>query len=246
MSACDPGAVHGSVVGEFDAFDAAMAALRQLGADQFDPVHLHYLDVLARRGKAQSGRVKSLLDVKLAKALAAFKARFEQAQTAAKEAVDRTRPTHPQAGENLQRLLQAGDFSGLTQFIAELEKTARRTPLRELARDLAPRAPEHGQLEPGFDEYLAARPELKTSSVFRNTWSKLSVARQVTRALEQAPSNAGPINSHMLVLRSLALMRGISPDYLNRFTSYAETLLCLDQAAPDKSAKTKPRRAKPR
>jgi hypothetical protein len=60
-----------------------------------------------------------------------------------------------------------------------------------------------------------------------NTWSKLSVDRQVTQALHQAPANAGPINSHMLVLRSLTLMRDISPEYLNRFISYADTLLCL-------------------
>jgi hypothetical protein len=31
------------------------------------------------------------------------------------------------------------------------------------------------------------------------------------------------------VLHSLALMRDISPDYLNRFLSYVDTLLCLEQ-----------------
>jgi hypothetical protein len=54
----------------------------------------------------------------------------------------------------------------------------------------------------------------------------------VAQALDQAPKNAGPINSHMLVLRSLALMRDIAPDYLNRFMSYVDTLLCLDPDAP--------------
>jgi len=66
----------------------------------------------------------------------------------------------------------------------------------------------------------------------------------VTQALGQAPKNAGPINSHMLVLRSLALMREISPDYLNQFTSYVDALLCLDQY--DKEAKSsKPMAKKP-
>ena len=64
---------------------------------------------------------------------------------------------------------------------------------------------------------------------FRNTWSRISTEKQVTRALDQAPKNAGPINSHMLVLRSLALMRDVSPDYLNRFVAYVDTLLSLDQ-----------------
>jgi len=38
------------------------------------------------------------------------------------------------------------------------------------------------------------------------------------------------------------LMRDISPDYLNRFISYADTLLCLDQGGKEKpvSAKKSP------
>ena len=87
----------------------------------------------------------------------------------------------------------------------------------------------------------SSRTELKSVRNFRDTWSKLSAQKQVSQALGQAPKNAGPINSHMLVLRSLELMRDISPDYLNRFMSYADTLLCLDQI--DLSAK--PRQAKP-
>jgi hypothetical protein len=87
----------------------------------------------------------------------------------------------------------------------------------------------------------ASRTELKSVRQFRNTWSKLSAQKHVSQALGQAPKNAGPINSHMLVLRSLELMRDISPDYLNRFMSYTDTLLCLDQA--DLSTKVTP--AKP-
>lgn len=73
--------------------------------------------------------------------------------------------------------------------------------------------------------------ELKAIRYFRTTWSQLSVEKQLGQAIEQAPENAGPLNSHMLVLRSLTLMRDISPDYLSRFMSYADTLLCLDHAA---------------
>jgi hypothetical protein len=88
-----------------------------------------------------------------------------------------------------------------------------------------------------------ARPELKSVRHFRNTWSKLSADRQVAKALGQGPQNAGPINSHRLVLASLALMREISPDYLNRFMCYADALLCLDQSGQLKptSAKKMPR-----
>jgi hypothetical protein len=185
---------------------AVIDALRRAGADQFDPVHLHYLDALARRAKPQRSSVKRILDAKLTHALAVFKERFEHAQGDAK---------------------------------ASVTPSDRRTPLSDLARHIAQQSPE--PVEARMDSGIGARSELKAIRKFRNTWSKLSVDKQVAQALDQAPKNAGPINSHMLVLRSLALMRDISPDYLNRFMSYVDTLLCLDQS----ETKSKPTPKKP-
>lgn len=65
---------------------------------------------------------------------------------------------------------------------------------------------------------------------FRKQLRKISVQKQVSHAMAQAPQNAGPINSHMLVLRALGLMQDISPDYLNRFMAHVDTLLCLEDA----------------
>jgi hypothetical protein len=65
---------------------------------------------------------------------------------------------------------------------------------------------------------------------FRQQLGKINVQKQVTQAIAQAPQNAGPINSHMLMLRSLGLMRDLSPDYLNRFMGYVDTLFFLDSA----------------
>jgi hypothetical protein len=75
---------------------------------------------------------------------------------------------------------------------------------------------------------------------FRQQLGKISVQKQVTQAIAQAPQNAGPINSHMLVLRSLGLMRDLSPDYLNRFMSYVDTLLILEDSGQSKPASKKP------
>jgi hypothetical protein len=86
---------------------------------------------------------------------------------------------------------------------------------------------------------VGVRIELKSVRRFRKTWSTLSAKKQVAQALDQAPKNAGPINSHMLVLRSLALMHDISPDYLTRFMSYADTLLGLDQGDKAKQSSNK-------
>ena len=62
---------------------------------------------------------------------------------------------------------------------------------------------------------------------------------EVDLVVERGPESAGPLNSHGLILRSLVLMRSLSPDYTRRFLSHAETLLWLEQA----SGKLKPSEA---
>jgi hypothetical protein len=230
--------------------NALIASLRTAGADRFDPVRLHYIDVLAKRATAHQGSVRRMLDAKLATALAAFRERFEQAQCVARETVARHVQQYPHAANELQRLLDVGDFNGLRQCIATLKTREQCASLSALVRQLEQHAPESAYALVGTNAganagtHTGTRSELKTLRKFRNTWSKLSADKQVTQALEQAPANAGPINSHMLVLRSLALMRDISPDYLNRFMSYADTLLCLDQGEKEKEKPVVPKKQK--
>jgi Protein of unknown function (DUF2894) len=73
-------------------------------------------------------------------------------------------------------------------------------------------------------------PDLRSAQRFRETWERLGAEEAVVRATHRAPENAGPLNSHMLVLRTLGLMSELSPHYLRRFLSQTETLLWLEQA----------------
>jgi hypothetical protein len=225
---------------------AVMLALQQMGAAQWDPVRLHYLQSLTQRADVETGRVKELLEVKLANAVAAYLAQFDRALNDARTAVANATSTHPQASAELQKRLDAGDCKGVTQYLAALQQPTQRNPLGELRQYIAQQVTDGSSPNDESIGGLGQPPELKTSRVFRNTWSKLSVDRQVAKALDQAPKNAGPINSHMLVLRALTLMRDISPDYLNRFTSYVDTLLALDQVEigkPVPAKKAAPRAA---
>ena len=76
----------------------------------------------------------------------------------------------------------------------------------------------------------ASTHDVETLSYFRSTWSRLSAERRLTQSLAKLPENAGPLNSHQLVHRSLTLMRELSPEYLHRFMAYVDTLLWIDQA----------------
>ncbi|MBI2749966.1 MAG: DUF2894 domain-containing protein [Burkholderiales bacterium] len=132
------------------------------------------------------------------------------------------------------RMEQARDATAVAALTAGASDGA----LRALVQRLEALAPAGVDARPA--ESISPRAELKSVRYFRKTWAKLSADKQVTQALNQAPKNAGPINSHMVVLRSLALMRDNAPDYLNRFMSYVDTLLCLEQggAAAPVPAKT--------
>lgn len=183
--------------------DTRVDALRLEGADRLDPVRFHYIEVLAHRASAHQGRVKRILDGKLDAAVAALRQRLAQAQDDASRVV----VAEPEAS--------AAQRETLGDLVRHMAQHAHQPPGTSMAAPMATTTP---------------RTELKSVAYFRNTWSRLSAEKQVTQALGQAPKNAGPINSHGVALRSLALMRDTSPDYLNRFISYVDTLLCLDQS----------------
>jgi hypothetical protein len=71
--------------------------------------------------------------------------------------------------------------------------------------------------------------ELKVAREARSTWARLGAQRQLARSLAQAPANAGPLNSHQLLLRALQQMQQLSSGYLLHFMAYAQTLLELEQ-----------------
>lgn len=100
------------------------------------------------------------------------------------------------------------------------------SPLAELNRDLSART----QTE--ADDVLlsdsANVSDMKSVRQFSEVWSKISADQQVVQALHRGPENAGPLNSHKLMLRSLSLMRTLSPDYLRRFMSQMDSLLWLE------------------
>ena len=213
--------------------DAALAALRQRGAQGFDPVRYRFVESLARRSALHQGAARPLLDARLAAALKEFSEAFESARSAAGTLVNDLAAQFPDAADALGQLLQAGDFAGLRALAVRLRSQSHGTPLADLVRQLAGNGPGSRDgagpaLTPGDGP-----GELKSLTYFRRTWSRLSVDQSLSHALSQAPENAGPLNSHHLVLRALTLMRDISPEYVSRFMSHVETLLWLEQASSD-------------
>lgn len=190
-------------------------ALRARGAERFDPVGFRFIEALARRAADYRGEARRVLDHRLTKALADYGERFDRADGAARDMLARGTAQFPEAADELTRTCKDGNFGGLHRLLAKLEAQGGSGPLAELLAHVGRHTPEG---------------ELRSLRYFRSTWSKLRVDQQLSHAYAQAPENAGPLNSHFLVLQSLSLMRDISPEYLEQFMSYVDALLWLEQA----------------
>ena len=181
---------------------ALMARLEAAGAESADAVGWHYIRTMAERASTQPVPVHALLHNKLRQAMRELETRLAQ-KTADANAADAT-VTH-----DTQILPPASPLALLLQDMGG-STTADRP------------APHSPMLQPESPRVRQLRQQLR----------RIGVQKQVSRAMASGPQNAGPINSHMLVLRALGLLRGISPDYLQRFMVHLDTLLCLhDQQA---------------
>ena len=192
--------------------EAEIAALRERGAADADPLRFRYVQALARRAAAHEGMARAMLDAKLAAALAACAERCDAHTPPA--ASDDTPATTPLG--NLLRTIEA----------AGTETTAVSAPTAVVATPASTVSP------------------LKSLQHFGDHWARLGSEQQLAKALADAPANAGPLNSHRLVLAALERMRDVSPDYLHRFIAYADALCWLEdvelaQAATQAAAREK-------
>ena len=212
MSSTEDPTAGASSIDTGDDVMGTIEAWRERGAHRFAPVRFRFIEALARRAATHEGPVRQVLHAKVAQLLASYGNAIEQARPAHADAGDRALPS-PSA-DAPARLATRGMLGELVDHIA---------------RHASPHEDERaaGGLAPRAGSPVA---ELKTLRYFRSTWSKLSAHQRLTQSLAKVPVNAGPLNSNHLVHRSLTLMRDLSPEYLNRFISYVDALLWLEQA----------------
>jgi len=235
---------------------ARLDGWRAQGADRLDPVRFRYLEALGTRMDTAAPGVRRLLSERLERALAEHEHRLQQSQNNLSEQATRLQQAHPTQVRTLRATLQEGDAAGLRRLAILLETPAT-TALTKLNGHL--RAGEQagdgnamGTAQAPATATAQGTGEMRSLRRFRQVWTKVAAQDKVQRALQREPRNAGPLNSHMLVLRTIELMRDLSPDYLARFVTQLDTLLWLEQASPRATASAaaakaerKPRARKP-
>lgn len=178
---------------------ATLAALRAQGVHLREPVRFHFAEGLARRMATQPAAVQVLLQARLDRALAEL-SQCAPADAATSAATAR-QPSHPRGPSLLGALNQ--EWAARTQGEREPD-------------------PAWCDMEDGDDT-------LKSVRRFGVVWEQIAAERQLADAIQHAPDNAGPLNSHRLIVRAMTRMQALSPDYLRRFLGQMDTLLWLDQ-----------------
>jgi hypothetical protein len=224
MTTAEPGAAPGEGPPQRSEAECSIAALRARGAHRLDPVHFHFLEVLARRAAAQPGPTGHWLARRLAQLTAAY------GQRAAQAASDAGAPSSRLGAGAAQPAAAADRVGPLAELVRALDSQA--APA-EGARPAAGPAGPTCPAGPTFPARPAgAPPELKALRDFGGTWGRLRVQRQLRLSQAQVPANAGPLHSERLVLRSLQALQALSPAYLGRFMAQVEALFWLEQVPP--------------
>lgn len=140
-----------------------------------------------------------------------------------------------------QRLRERMDAVPASVEVAQpVAPAPRASALAKLNAELAQRA--QGATGSIVTDSQTTLPELSSVRRFGKTWAKVATEQQMIEALAKAPKNAGPLNSHRLMLRALTQMRRLSPDYLRLFLAQMEALLWVEEAVvrlPKVAAKAK-------
>lgn len=222
-----------------------LQAWRREGVWRADPLRFAHLEALARRTEAQSGALRQQLEARLAQGLAEFDRRVAQAREKLAEEAAGLVQAQPAWARPLRALQATGDVRGLARLKARAAPRCVPEPLQALQRQLQQASPTVRAAEPA--EVAAGREELASVRAFRRVWGRRQSLDRLAQARARQPANAGPLNSHVLVLDALARLQALSPDYLRHLLAQVESLQWLERAreglaaeaakAPSKAAK---------
>ncbi|MFL1467665.1 DUF2894 domain-containing protein [Marinobacter sp. HN1S83] len=194
---------------EATTMEQQLADLRGSGADRLDPIRFRYLETLEQKLRAK-GLQGTRHWQRLAQAVAEYQARSGQQ-------ADAEQPAETGQPSPLQLLLDTLNQS------PETHVQASSSPLERLIY-----GEEDGRPTQSAVTDSSPRP-LKAMARVQADQGTQALQDRIRQAIEQTPENAGPMNAHRLVSRAIATMEKLSPEYLNRFVNYADTLLALER-----------------
>lgn len=157
-----------------------------------------------------------------------------------RQALERRMAGRPAPVQELLRAKLADSQDALPESTPAARTRPGPSPLAQMNQAI--RAANAARLATAPGEPAQDPDELASARRFRAAWDSGRTLDQVEQAMARRPAQAGPLNSHMLVLQSLAMMRELSTDYLRHFLVHVETLQWLEQAGTGEGRPAKPAR----
>ncbi|WP_225043048.1 DUF2894 domain-containing protein [Xanthomonas campestris] len=197
---------------------AQLEQWRAQGADQRDPVRFHLMQTLQARAATQPPAVRQVLEDKLAALVTAYAQALQPAQVS--EAIPA--PAEPAAAPKSRARNKRSAAPAPAPVSARQALSALLTQMAGHTALLSDSSTGNAAHAPQF-------PELPALDDFRRTWATVRTASQVRQSLQDAPADAGPLNSSVLVHRCISLMRAQAPGYLQHFLAYVDALSWMEQ-----------------
>lgn len=196
---------------------ARLDAWRAQGADRVDASRFALMVALAQRALQHDGPVRQHLHARLQELADTYADLLADPPTATSTRGTDESPLR----QLLEQFANAPRLGASPHPVATAQAGATRAPTP--AAELTPM--------PLLDE-------------FQQLWSRIRIDSLLRQCLDGLPEDAGPLHSSVLSYRAMALMREISPGYLQHFIAYADALTWLEQlvASADANGPTSTRK----
>lgn len=238
-----------------------IALMIEQGDNLFDEVRFHYITSIYERASKHRQSVASMLKSKVQSLLTRYQQDLASVEEQSSVLGHRIKLSFPESANDVDQCERYYDVSALAKLEDRLIRTNREGMLTMLTQLLLQENNSNeNKGEPSFLELLQSqeiealdkftstqrpidskRSELKSVRMFRESQERRSSDQLVKQAIKEGPDNPGPINPHMLAIRSLSSMQSLSPQYLKRFISYIDTVFWLEQAGDQLKPKSKPK-----
>ena len=242
--------------------ESKLTSLKEIQANNFAPARFVYIATLLAKAQTAKQSVGDVLKQKVAFALNSYQQDFDNAHRNAQTLAEQIIEQQPKASAQVQLLMLNCQFDELNK-LANKQQHIEPSPLAALnnyinqEQDQAVDNPQESfsdmlnlieskavkNSQRPFQQTATSKTnkaaELKSFNSFKQFKEKYDTDKLVEQMITLRPENLGPLNPHMLLIKSLESLRELSPQYLSRFVTYIDALLRLEDANNIKPKKSK-------
>jgi Protein of unknown function (DUF2894) len=245
---------------------ALVAALRAAGAEAFDPLGFGFIESLLARAEALGGGARARLLDRAHGRIDALSAALHEARAAAERELGALATDDAAMAPALREALARGEVARVRREIRRALRDRGRerervpvpwlTRLRAAALARGSRLPDavtreldavgadDGSVDRSAHTRAVAAGEALSRALFQESAESARALIAVAHATDDVPDDAGPYNGRVLASRALAVMAGLSPEYVRVVVAVADDLAALEASLAPEAATARGTKAK--